>query len=136
MVEEAETQPLCLHILCSYDDPLHQCASTFLEEWPLTISRMIFSFLWLLPLLEVFSQKLKGVYIKDGRSWKSVISVEESPNFNIAGIQVPNELAICVRYYAEFENGDGWLQIWTKVRPICSICPGIQLGVYFALLSC
>ena len=89
---------------------------------------MFFAFLWLLPLF-VFSQKLKGVYIKDGRSWKSVISVEESPNFNIPGIQVPNELAICVRYYAEFENNDGWLQIWTKVRPLCSICPGIQLGV-------
>ena len=78
-------------------------------------------------LLERRSQTLKGVYMMDGRSWKSITTIEESANFYIPDIEVPVQLTVCVRYYLEFENGGGWLMIWTKKLPICSICPGIQL---------
>jgi hypothetical protein len=70
---------------------------------------------------------LKGAYMMDGRSWKSITTLEESANFYIPNIKVPAELSVCVRYFLEFKNGGGWLMIWTKNLPICSLCPGVQL---------
>ena len=76
-------------------------------------------------------QTLKGLYMSDGRNWKSITTHEESPRVFLPEIAVPDELSVCVRYYIEFENGEGWLQIWTNNRPICPACPGIQLGLDF-----
>ena len=87
----------------------------------------------LLPILlrsRARSQTLKGVHMMDGRSWKSITTLEESANFYIPDIEVPAELTVCARYYIEFGNGNGWLMVWTKKLPLCSLCPGIQLQAY------
>jgi hypothetical protein len=73
------------------------------------------------------SQILKGVYVKDARSWKSLTTREESPSFYLPDIEVPAELTVCARYYSEFHNTDGWLMISTKKKPLCAACPGVQL---------
>ena len=44
----------------------------------------------------VHCQTLKGLYMVDGRNWKSITTHEESPTVFLPEIAVPDELSVCV----------------------------------------
>ena len=75
-------------------------------------------------MIITWSQTLKGVYFKDGRSERSLYNLEDFPHFDLPDIKVPTELSFCLRYYLEWtsekSNSDhnAFLQVYTHQRPV------------------